>query len=125
MEQITTRLKPDEKQIIATTLLQGQILTMAGLPDSTADMRWNKRVAMYGTPILEPLPPSEPPIKYEGVTEHPADYAPAWSIGKLIQIAGITLLTGNPRRLREYLVDFICQQLENGGGDHPQFKSGE
>lgn len=116
MATITTRLRADEKQIIATTLLQGTILTMAGLPDSTADMRWNKRATMYGAPILEPLPPSEPPIRYEGIPEHPADYAPAWSIGRLIQLAGTTILTGNPRRLREYLVDFICQQLEAGGG---------
>ena len=115
MATIKTRLQADEKQIIATTLLQGTILTMAGLPDSTADMRWNKRATMYGVPILEPLPPSELSIGYEDMTDGPEDYAPAWSIGRLIQLAGLTIQTGNPRRLREYLVDFICQQLEAGG----------
>ena len=112
----TTRLKPDEKQIIATTLLQGQVLRMAGLPDNTADMRWNKKATLFGAPLLESLEPSDPIVVYRDISEHPADYAPAWSIGKLIQIAGTTFLTGNPRVLRERLVDLICTQLEAGGG---------
>ena len=116
----TTRLKPDEKQIIATTLLQGQALRMAGLPDSSADMRWNKKVTMFGAPLLEPLESSDPIVAYQGISEHPADYEPAWSIGKLIQIAGTTFLTGNPRILRDRLVALICTQLEAGGGYHPQ-----
>lgn len=102
-------------QVIATTPMQSLLLTLAGLPESTADMRWNRRATICGQMILEPLAPSEPPIRYEGLSEHPADYIPAWSLGALIRISGVNLCTSDPVKLREYLVDAICQQLENGG----------
>lgn len=103
-------------QVIATTPLQAQLLIEAGLSESTADMRWNRRATMFGRMILEPLAPSDPLIRYEGVPEHPADFVPAWSLGALIRIAGVTICTDDPAKLRDYLVSFICTQLENGGG---------
>lgn len=103
-------------QVIATTPLQAQLLIEAGLSESTADMRWNRRATMFGQMILEPLAPSDPLIRYEGIPEHPADFVPAWSLGALIRIAGVTICTDDPTKLRDYLVSFICAQLENGGG---------
>lgn len=102
-------------QVIATTPLQAQLLTEAGLSASTADMRWNRRATMFGQMILEPLAPSDPLIRYEGIPEHPADFVPAWSLGALVRIAGVTICTDDPTKLRDYLVSFICTQLENGG----------
>lgn len=120
------RRKPDENQVIATTLLQGHLLTKAGLSESTADMRWNKKVTMFGKPILEPFKPSDPIIVYHGIPEHPADFIPAWSLGNLMRIASaLPNLPDRPDLLIACLVNYICEQLENGGGNHPQFKPGE
>lgn len=116
---------PNTLQVIATTPLQAQLLTEAGLSASTADMRWNRRATMFGQMILETLAPSDPLIRYEGIPEHPADFIPAWSLGNLMRIASaLPNLPDRPDLLIAGLVNYICEQLENGG-DHPQFKSGE
>ena len=107
----------EDTQVIATTPLQAQLLISAGLPVNTADMRWNRRVTMFGRMILEPLAPSDPLIRYEGIAEHPADFIPAWSLGKLMQIAGIVPnLPDRPDLIIAALTNVICEQLENGGG---------
>lgn len=104
-------------QVIATTPLQAQLLTIAGLPASTADMRWNRKVTMFGQMILEPLAPSDLLIRYEGIPEHPADFVPAWSLGNLMRIAGaIPNCPDRPDLVIAGLVNYICEQLENGGG---------
>lgn len=103
-------------QVIATTPLQAQLLKEAGLPEDTADMRWNRRATMFGRMILEPLAPSDPIIRYEGIPEHPADFVPAWSLGNLMRIAGaVPNLPDRPDLVISGLVDYICEQLENGG----------
>lgn len=107
----------EDQQVIATTPLQAQLLISAGLPESTADMRWNRRVTMFGRMILEPLAPSDPLIRYEGIPEHPADFIPAWSLGNLMRIAGaVPNLPDRPDLVIAGLVNYICEQLENGGG---------
>jgi hypothetical protein len=108
---------PNTLQVIATTPLQAQLLTEAGLSASTADMRWNRRATMFGQMILEPLAPSDPLIRYEGIPEHPADFIPAWSLGNLMRIAdALPNLPDRPDLLIAGLVNYICEQLENGGG---------
>ena len=108
---------PNTLQVIATTPLQAQLLTEAGLSASTADMRWNRRATVFGQMILEPLAPSDPLIRYEGIPEHPADFIPAWSLGNLMRIAGVLPnLPDRPDLLIAGLVNYICEQLENGGG---------
>lgn len=111
--------KPTEpEQVIATTPLQALLLTKAGLSASTADMRWNRRVTMFGQMILESLAPSDPPIRYEGIPEHPAAFIPAWSLGKLMKIAGaVPNLPDRPDLIIAALTNLICEQLENGGGE--------
>lgn len=100
-------------QVIATTPLQAQLLTEAGLSESTADMRWNRRVTMFGRMILEPLAPSDPLIRYEGIPEHPADFVPAWSLGNLLRIANaIPKFPDRPDLIIAGLVNYICKQLE-------------
>lgn len=107
----------EDTQVIATTPLQAQLLISAGLPVNTADMRWNRRVTMFGRMILEPLAPSDPLIRYEGIPEHPADFIPAWSLGNLMRIASaLPKLPDRPDLLIAGLVNYICAQLENGGG---------
>lgn len=106
----------EDTQVIATTPLQAQLLISAGLPESTADMRWNRRVMMFGRMILEPLAPSDPLIRYEGIAEHPADFIPAWSLGALIRIAGGVPNLDRPDLIIAGLVNCICDQLVEGGG---------
>jgi hypothetical protein len=106
----------DTEQVIATTILQSQLLTEAGLPARTADMRWNRRVQIRGQMVLESQAMNEPPIVYAGMSEHPADFVPAWSLGKLIQIAGGVPNLDRPDLIIAGLVNLICEQLENGGG---------
>lgn len=115
----------ENNQVIATTPLQAQLLISAGLPVNTADMRWNQRVTMFGRMILEPLAPSDPLIRYEGIAEHPADFIPAWSLGVLIRIAGGVPNLDRPDLIIAGLVNCICEQLEDGGGYHSQFKPEE
>lgn len=111
-----TKKNPEEPpQVIATTPLQAQLLISAGLPTNTADMRWNRRVTMFGRMILEPLAPSDPMIRYEGIAEHPADFIPAWSLGALTRIAGGVPNIDRPDLIIAGLVNLICEQLENGG----------
>jgi hypothetical protein len=110
-----TKKNQEGTQIIATTPLQAQLLISAGLPVNTADMRWNRRVTMFGRMILESLAPSDPIIRYEGIAEHPADFIPAWSLGALIRIAGGVPNLDRPGRIIAGLVNNICEQLENGG----------
>lgn len=106
----------EDTQVIATSPLQAQLLISAGLPVNTADMRWNRRVTMFGRMILEPLAPSDPLIRYEGIAEHPADFIPAWSLGALIRIAGGVPNLDRPDLIIAGLVNCICDQLEDGGG---------
>ena len=116
----------EDTQVIATTPLQAQLLISAGLPVNTADMRWNRRVTMFGQMMLEPRAPSDPLIRYEGIPEHPADFIPAWSLGNLMRIASaLPNLPDRPDLLIAGLVNYICAQLENGGGYHSQFKPEE
>lgn len=103
-------------QVIATTPLQAQLLIEAGLPESTADMRWNLSVTFWGEPILESIPMTQAELRYDQDVTGPYVFKPAWSIGALIRISGVNICTDDPARLRDYLVSFICQQLENGGG---------
>lgn len=121
-----THKNTDTLQDIATTPLQAQLLKEAGLPESTADMRWNRRVTMFGQMMLEPLAPSDPIIRYEGIPEHPADFIPAWSLGNLMKIAdAVPNLPSRPDLIIAGLVNYICEQLENGGGHHSQSQPGE
>lgn len=115
---------PNTLQVIATTPLQAQLLISAGLPVNTADMRWNRRATMFGQMILEPLAPSDPLIRYEGIAEHPADFIPAWSLGALIRIAGGVPNLDRPDLIIAGLTNCICEQLEDGGY-HSQFKPEE
>lgn len=120
-----THKNTDTLQDIATTPLQAQLLKEAGLPESTADMRWNRRVTMFGQMILEPLAPSDRIIRYEGIPEHPADFVPAWSLGNLMKIAdAVPNLPSRPDLIIAGLVNYICEQLENGG-HHSQSQPGE
>lgn len=113
-------------QVIATTPLQAQLLKEAGLPESTADMRWNRSATLFGQMILEPLAPSDPIIRYEGIPEHPADFVPAWSLGNLMRIAdAVPNIPSRPDLIIAGLVNHICEQLENGGGHHSQSQPGE
>lgn len=110
---------PNTLQVIATTPLQAHLLTEAGLSASTADMRWNRRATMFGRMLLEPLAPSapsDPLIRYEGIPEHPADFIPAWSLGNLMRIAdALPRLPDRPDLIIACLVNYICEQLKNGG----------
>lgn len=118
--------KNEKGQAIATTPMQSNLLTMHGLPVSTADMRWNRKTTMKGEMILEPFNPSEPPIRYEGQpAATPSDYIPAWSLGKLVNIYGGVLNVNSAAQLRAYLVDMIGQMMINGGGNFAQLKPGE
>ena len=109
-----SRNNPEPEQLIATTPLQSFLLTECGLLASTADMRWNRSVTMNGKQMLEPFKPSDFPIPYE--YESTPDYVPAWSLGKLIEIAGAVPNTSDPRFMMDLLVNHICEQLRNGGG---------
>ena len=111
------KTKGNTTQVIATTPLQAQLLISAGLPERTADMRWNRRATMFGRMILEPLAPTDPLIRYEGIAEHPADFVPAWSLGALIRIAGGVPNLDRPDLIIAGLVNCICEQLETGGGE--------
>lgn len=113
------------QQVIATTPLQSQLLISAGLPENTADMRWNLSVTFWGEPILESIPMTQAELRYDQDVTGPYVFKPAWSIGALIRISGVNICTSDPVKLREYLVDAICQQLENGGGNNPQSQSRE
>ena len=104
------------QQVIATTPLQSQLLISAGLPENTADMRWNLSVTFWGEPILESIPVIQAELRYDQDVTGPYVFKPAWSLGALIRISGVNFCASNPVKLREYLVDLICQQLENGGG---------
>lgn len=110
----------DERQVIATSLLQSRLLIDAGLSACTADMRWNLSVTFWGKPILESAPVTERDIRYdqEAVTG-PYKFKPAWSLGKLMQIAGIVPnLPDRPDLIIAALTNVICEQLENGGGNN-------
>ena len=104
------------QQVIATTPLQSQLLISAGLPENTADMRWNLSVTFWGEPILESIPVIQAELRYDQDVTGPYVFKPAWSLGALVRIAGVTICTDDPTKLRDYLVSFICTQLENGGG---------
>ena len=118
--------KNEKGQAIATTPMQSKLLTTYGVPESSADMRWNRKTTMKGEMILEPFNPSEPPILYEGQpAATPSDYIPAWSLGKLVDIYGGVLNLNDASQLRAYLVDTICQMMTNGGGNLAQSKPGE
>ena len=106
----------ENNQVIATTPLQAQLLISAGLPVNSADMRWNRRVTMFGRMILEALAPTDPLIRYEGIDEHSADFIPAWSLGALIRIAGGVPNLDRPDLIIAGLTNCICAQLEDGGG---------
>ena len=115
----------DERQVIATSLLQSRLLIDAGLSACTADMRWNLSVTFWGKPILESAPVTERDIRYdqEAVTG-PYKFKPAWSLGKLMQIAGIVPnLPDRPDLIIAALTNVICEQLENGGGNNSQLEN--
>lgn len=118
-----TKKNPDEQQVIATTLLQSRMLIDAGLSAVTADMRWNLSVTYEGEPILESLPVTEADLRYDQVIKGSYRLKPAWSLGKLMQISGVVPnLPDRPDLIIAALTNVICEQLENGGGYHPQFE---
>lgn len=106
----------EPEQAIATTLLQSRLLIDAGLSACTADMRWNLSVTFWGKPILESIPVTEADLRYDQDIKGPYRLKPAWSLGKLMQIAGIVPnLPGRPDLIIAALTNVICEQLENGG----------
>lgn len=106
----------DTEQVIATTILQSQLLIEAGLPARTADMRWNLSVTFWGRPILESVPVTEADLRYDQDITGPYRFKPAWSLGKLMQITGVVLkMPDRPDLIIAALVNYICEQLENGG----------
>lgn len=111
----------DTEQVIATTILQSQLLIDAGLSACTADMRWNLSVTFWGKPILESVPVTEADLRYDQDITGPYKFKPAWSLGKLMQIADIVPnLPDRPDLIIAGLVNYICEQLENGGGNYSQ-----
>ena len=116
--QITMSKKKstEPEQVIATTLLQSRLLIDAGLSACTADMRWNLSVTFWGKPILESVPVTEADLRYDQDIKGPYRLKPAWSLGKLMQIAGIVPnLPDRPDLIIAALTNVICEQLENGG----------
>lgn len=106
----------DTEQVIATTILQSQLLIDAGLSACTADMRWNLSVTFWGKPILESVPVTGADLRYDQDITGPYKFKPAWSLGKLMQIADIVPnLPDRPDLIIAGLVNYICEQLENGG----------
>lgn len=106
----------EPEQVIATTLLQSRLLIDAGLPASTADMRWNLSVTFWGEPILESVPVTEADLRYDQDITGPYRFKPAWSLGKLMQITGVVLkMPDRPDLIVAALVNYICEQLEMGG----------
>ena len=103
---------------IATSRLGAQHLLSAGLDPATADMRWNMSHSYQGKPILESFKISDPvEIRYnDGKPFGKNKYIPAWSLGRLIEIAGATPNVNRPDHAIAALVNHICLQLENGGG---------
>ena len=111
----------DTEQVIATTILQSQLLIDAGLPACTADMRWNLSATFWGEPILESIPTTEADLRYDQNIKGPYRFKPAWSLGKLMQTAGVVPnMPDRPDLIIAGLVSYICEQLENGGGNHSQ-----
>lgn len=107
----------EKSQVIATTILQSRMLIDAGLSACTADMRWNLSVTFWGEPILESIPVTEADLRYDQGIKGPYRLKPAWSLGKLMQIAGIVPnLPDRPDLIIAALTNVICEQLENGGG---------
>ena len=114
----------EPEQVIATTLLQSRLLIDAGLSACTADMRWNLSVTFWGKPILESVPVTEADLRYDQDIKGSYRLKPAWSLGKLMQIAGIVPnLPDRPDLIIAALTNVICEQLENGGGNNSQFES--
>lgn len=113
-----SKMKSTEpEQVIATTLLQSRLLIDAGLSACTADMRWNLSVTFWGKPILESIPVTEADLRYDQDIKGSYRLKPAWSLGKLMQIAGIVPnLPDRPDLIIAALTNVICEQLENGGG---------
>ena len=106
----------DTEQVIATTILQSQLLIDAGLPACTADMRWNLSVTFWGETILESVPVTGADLRYDQDITGPYRFKPAWSLGKLMQITGVVLkMPDRPDLIIAALVNYICEQLENGG----------
>ena len=104
----------EPEQVIATTLLQSRLLIDAGLSACTADMRWNLSVTFWGKPILESVPVTEADLRYDQDIKGPYRLKPAWSLGKLMQIAGIVPnLPDRPDLIIAALTNVICEQLEN------------
>lgn len=100
--------KKNTEQVIATTMEQSRRLVSMGLPTTDHDMHWALHpVTQTWYLVCHP---------YDGVGKG----FPAWSLGKLLQVAGAIENETDPVVLRERLVTFICNQLENGGGNHPQ-----
>lgn len=107
----------EPEQVIATTLLQSRLLIDAGLSACTADMRWNLSVTFWGKPILESVPVTEADLRYDQDIKGSYRLKPAWSLGKLMQIAGIVPnLPDRPDLIIAAPTNVICEQLENGGG---------
>lgn len=107
----------EKSQVIATTILQSRMLIDAGLSACTADMRWNLSVTFWGEPILESIPVTEADLRYDQDIKGSYRLKPAWSLGKLMQIAGIVPnLPDRPDLIIAALTNVICEQLENGGG---------
>lgn len=107
----------EKSQVIATTILQSRMLIDAGLSACTADMRWNLGVTFWGEPILESIPVTEADLRYDQDIKGSYRLKPAWSLGKLMQIAGIVPnLPDRPDLIIAALTNVICEQLENGGG---------
>lgn len=113
-----SKMKSTEpEQVIATTLLQSRLLIDAGLSACTADMRWNLSVTFWGKPILESVPVTEADLRYDQDIKGSYRLKPAWSLGKLMQIAGIVPnLPDRPDLIIAALTNVIYEQLENGGG---------
>lgn len=107
----------DTEQVIATTIQQSQLLIDAGLPACTADMRWNQSITFLGEPILESVPVTEADLRYDQGITGPYKFKPAWSLGKLMQIAGVVPnMPDCPGLIIAVLVNYICEQLETGRG---------
>ena len=116
----------DAGQVIATTLKQGQRLVKAGVNAHTSDMHWHVKVCddnHRSIPRKDQYAFLQTDCRVDCTGEKITDFVPAWSIGRLVKVAGPEAVAegveagidlSTPEALRTYLVGYILIAADEG-----------
>ena len=110
-------------EVLVTTPSQGQALVKAGLGMGSCDMHWRVVVRTFQKtrPRKDQWADLRPGRGWRD--EKDSDFVPAWSIRRLMEIAGKDVLAegteagvdvSTPEKLRAYLVGYILIALSEG-----------